>query len=51
METRTELIEQILDIAEELKHTNPIHSYYLTGELRELSKQLQFIDNKISKDL
>ena len=51
MENREEILQEIKELAQELEQTNPLNSFYLTGELVELAKQLQKTDLKLSKVL
>ena len=51
MEERDEIIEDIKALTDEIETTNPLNSFYLTGELVELTKQLQKIDLTLSKVL
>ena len=51
MEERKELIAEITEILNEVSDTNPLNSFYLTGELVHLTKQLQKIDLQLSKQL
>ena len=49
MEQRDELIQEIRDLLNEAEETSPLNSFYLTGELVHLAKELQKIDLKLSK--